>query len=258
MAEFVGKGSYFISTDSVLLPSNIDISSDALDSLKSVGSNLKKEFNVDHGVLIKTRLYGLNPFEEDSDKKHIARHSVHMKHHEFIDFLKTGLITHSTPNLEYKTNRLVKYDKHVRGGLPLNSNEIYQSEINPRWDGKRKLDKKVDNPFDDYSWTKPLTSKDVLNNVDRKPAKAKVGRKAGKKIQTNLKQAIVSCLEKGMKQVDICGVTGASKSYVSKVVNQHKLNNDKIDNLDNLSIMKIVVDIPSHIPEIGKYDRLVA
>ena len=46
------------------------------------------------------------------------------------------------------------------------------------------LDKEVVNPFDDCSWSKPLTSKDVYSNPDRKPVKAKAGRKIGKKLET--------------------------------------------------------------------------
>lgn len=84
------------------------------------------------------------------------------------------------------------------------------------------LDKEVDNPFDDYSWTKPLTSKEVFNNVDRKPTKAKTGRKTGTRIQTKNRYKIIELFNKGLKQTDIVKQTGISKSYVSKVVKAFK------------------------------------
>ena len=86
--------------------------------------------------------------------------------------------------------------------------------------GKKKLDKQVDNPFDDCSWSKPLTSKEVFNNVDRKPTKAKTGRKTGTRIQTKKKDEIIELFNKGLKQRDIAEQVGVDKSYVSKVVKE--------------------------------------
>jgi hypothetical protein len=225
ISEFVAKGSYFVSTDAVLLPSNTNINCKALRDLRKIGSDLEKEHDVDHGVLIKTRLYGLNPFETDPDKKHLARGGVHMLEDDFNQFLVDGYNNKSMPDLVYKAKRLVKYDEFVRTGKPLNKAVESEAEINPKWDGKRKLDKEVDNPFDDCSWSKPLTSEDVYSNPDRKQPKAKAGRKAGKKLKTDSKAKVKELIGKGLKQKDIVKQTGLSKGYVSKVVSELKKSN---------------------------------
>jgi DNA invertase Pin-like site-specific DNA recombinase len=64
-----------------------------------------------------------------------------------------------------------------------------------------------------------------LNNVDRKPTKAKSGRKTGRKIKTKKKDKIIELFNKGLKQTDIVKQTGISKSYVSKVVKEFKQQN---------------------------------
>jgi len=226
ISEFVVKGAYFVSTDSVLLPSDADINCSALEELKIVGSDLKREFDVDHGVLIRTRLYALNPLEEDSEKQHIARHAVSCKQSEFLEIIKEGYTTKEIPNLEYQAKRLTKYRESLRTGRALNSERVYESEVNLKYDGKRKLIKEVANPFKDNSWSQPLSSIEVINNQQRKQPKLKPGRKKGEQGITPIQAEIIKLYKGGKKQNEIVKRLGVTKGYVSKVVKKINSNKD--------------------------------
>jgi hypothetical protein len=222
ISEFVAKGAYFVSTDSVLLPRDIDISCDALDELRSVGSDLKLELPVTHGVLIRTRLYVLNPLEQDSSKQHIARHGVHCSKEKFLEIIRDGFISKEIPDLTYKAEKLTKYHESLRTGRALNSPYEYESSINLKWDGKRKLISPVENPFSESSWSLPLGSPEVINNKQRKPPRAKAGRKPGKRLITENKEAIKELYQKSYTQAQIAKELGLSKGYVSRVVKEIK------------------------------------
>ncbi|HEY7534620.1 MAG TPA: DNA polymerase, partial [Thermodesulfobacteriota bacterium] len=70
ISEFVVKGAYLCSTDSVLLPKDTDISCASLNELRGVGSDLKQELDGSHGALIRARLSALNPLEKYQSKRH--------------------------------------------------------------------------------------------------------------------------------------------------------------------------------------------
>lgn len=91
-----------------------------------------------------------------------------------------------------------------------------------KFDGKRKLLEPVENPFVGASWSIPLSSLQMHNNKQRKPARAKAGRRLGKSVTTETKQAITRLYQENHTQSQICKELGVSKGYVSKVVKQIK------------------------------------
>ena len=217
MSEFISKGTYFVSSDSVLLPKDIDINCDSLDELRSVGSNLRKEFDVDHGVIIRARLYALNPLNKNPGQRHLARHAVSCEPEEFRKIITEGYETRNIPDMSFTSKRTVKFEKSLLEEKELNSIDTKESSIDIKWDGKRKLHEEVNNPFRDFSWTEPLTYDEINNNEMRKAPKMKPGRKQGKKLATAKKREIAVLLQQRKKQNEIAEELGVSKGYVSKV-----------------------------------------
>lgn len=224
ISEFCAKGSHMVSTDSVLLHKETDIYCDSLEELRSVGSDLVKEFDVTHGVFIRSRLYALNPTSHNPDEIHIARHSVHSTPDEFLRIIIEGYETKQPPDLEYKRERFIKYHEYLRKGLRLHSTYLYESEIKLDYDGKRLLDNEVSNPFSEFSFSKPITYTDVQSNRQRKVTPLKRGRKSGKRLTESKRIEISEMFEKGFKQVDIVKELGVSKGWVSKVIGEFKSN----------------------------------
>lgn len=220
MSEFISKGTYFVSSDSVLLPADTDINCDSLQQLRSVGSDLRKEFSVDHGIIIRARLYVLNPLNENPKERHLARHAVSCEPEEFSQIMTEGYMTRHIPNLSFTSKKAVKYEKSLLEGKELNSIEMKESKIDIKWDGKRKLFKEVVNPFADFSWSEALDAEEVENNGMRRPPKEKPGRKPGKKLDTAKKRDIVRLYEEGKKQREIVEELEVSKGYVSKVLHR--------------------------------------
>lgn len=203
IGEFVAKGSYLVSTDSVLLPANVDISCHALDELKSIGSNLKYEFPVSHGVIIRTRLYALNPLEDDSSKRHIASHSVSMPKSDFLDLIRYAYETKTIPELGYTSRRLIRFKEAMRRGIALNSEYEYSGKVTLYQDGKRRLDTSINNPFAESSWSYPLSNDEIQN----------------RKSKVNLDE-VMALYESGKPQADIARHFGVSRAYICKVVKQ--------------------------------------
>jgi len=224
ISEFCTLGSYMVSTDSVLLHKETDIYCDSLEELRSVGSDLVKEFEVTHGVFIRSRLYALNPTSQNPDEIHVARHSVHCLPDEFLRIINDGFKTKQIPNLDYKRERFIKYHEYLRTGLRLHSTYLYESEIKLDYDGKRLLTKEVSNPFSEFSFSKPITFSDVQSNRQRKVTPLKRGRKSGKRLTESKRNEISELFDKGYKQVDIARELDVSKGWVSKVVGEFKSN----------------------------------
>jgi DNA polymerase type B, organellar and viral len=221
ISEFVAKGAYFISTDSVLLPSDTDISCDALTQLESVGSTLKREFDVTHGVLIKDRVYALNPLDESPGNRRIANLGIHLDKDAVLPFMYEGYISKQIPDLSYTRKKLTGLRESLTTDRRLNEEYKSESVINLEYGGKRSLLNPVDNPFTDGSWSRPLTDEDVHNNKQRKQPGRKVGRKADTRLNTKTKRDDITKLSRsGTKQSEICKQLGVSKGYVSKVVKQ--------------------------------------
>ncbi len=198
-----------------------DISCDALTQLRSVGSNLKHEFDVTHGIIIRSRLYALNPLSNNPATRHIARHSVHMPESDFLSRIRHAYLTKTLSDLDYKTTRLIKLDESIRLGKPLNSSYTYEGRINLGWDAKRQLLTPVDNPFATGSFTKPLSNinhNKARKTLTNKPTTLKQGRKP--RIDKN---AILSLRDSGYSLSQISKQLQVSKTYISQVLKQIKV-----------------------------------
>ncbi len=224
ISEFVAKGAYHVSTDSVVLPRDVDIRCKSLDELRSIGSDLRLELEVDHGVILRERGYVLNPMSTNRKEKHTARIGG-CSEEEFLEKIREGFNTGQIPDLTTRNERLVKYKESLKTGKDLNSKKTLVSSINIDWDGKRKLVQEVDNPFIDSSWSMPLDENMTRNNKIRNPNTSKVGRKKGKPLDTEKKTGISKLYGEGLKQCEIANELNVSPGYVSKVVN--KLMRDK-------------------------------
>ncbi|HWP91558.1 MAG TPA: DNA polymerase [Thermodesulfobacteriota bacterium] len=226
IGEFTTKGAYFVSTDSVLLPKSTPIECRALEELKSVGSDLKHEFDVTHGILLRTRLYALNPMEEDKNKRHIARHAIHASEDQFLRFIREGFKTKAIPETSYtKTRRLNLKDSFARH-KPWNSPYEYRTQYKLKYDGKRNPENRIDNPFRSGTWTKPLSWEETVDNkLRKKPRKkyhlSKPRRMKKRKYLKPPSERVLEIIElysKGKNQSDIARELKYTRQYVHKVI----------------------------------------
>jgi len=152
MAEFIAKGTLFVSTDSVLLPQGSDINCPALEELRSIGSNLEKEYDIDELIIIKSRTYALYKNQEPVK---LARHGASLPKDEFANKIKDALAGKPFDE-HYTEKRRIKFTEACKSGQPLHKQIERQRIISLKWDGKRILENPDIDVFRQCSATKPI------------------------------------------------------------------------------------------------------
>jgi len=152
MAEFIAKGSLFCSTDSVLLPRGTDLECDALTQLRSVGSDLQKEFDVDTAFIARTRLYALM---KDGKIVKNARHGTIASEEGFNEVVLKCLEAGRDLELPVQKIHLVGLKEVFKKGKRLGEEELLERKILWGWDDKRIPVNPDTNLFAEYSETIP-------------------------------------------------------------------------------------------------------
>jgi hypothetical protein len=166
MSQFVEKGAYFTSTDSVLLPRKTSIECPALEQLKSVGSNLKKEGDVSRAWIFRTKCYVL--WDDDGKVLHVARGGFNIaSKDEFAKRVSEAIHQDSFKPLETGTrNRITKYNEAMRTGRSLGRDveTTTHSTMNP---DEKRIYEDV-NLFREFGFAKPIrTIPDVVAKKGR-------------------------------------------------------------------------------------------
>jgi len=164
MGELIAKGSLFCSTDSGLFPKGIDLNCEALNQLKSVGSDFIKEFECDSALLFRARLYAL--FKDGKIVK-CARHGTIAPEQQFKEIIKENLEAGRDLERPAVKVHLVDLKEALKKGEPLGKEIIWERPIGWGWDGKRKLVEPEANIWREFSETMPL---EELPEVPPKPS----------------------------------------------------------------------------------------
>ena len=153
MSQFIEKGAYFTSTDSVLLPRRTSIDCPALADLKSVGSNLKKVGDVGKAWILRTKCYVL--WDDNGKVLHAARGGFNFtSKEEMAKEVSKAIDTDSfEPLQEITRDRIRKYNETVRTGGSLARNVSMITHPTMNSDGKR-IYPDID-PFREFAWGRP-------------------------------------------------------------------------------------------------------
>ena len=163
MAEFIAKGSLFCSTDSVLLPEGTDLKCDSLTQLRSVGSDLQKEFDVDTVFIARTRLYALM---KDGKVVKNARHGTIASEEGFNEVVLKCLEAGRDLELPVQKIHLAGLKEVFKKGKRLGEEELLERKILWGWDEKRVLVNPKINIFRERSETIPrLDAMDLIRKV---------------------------------------------------------------------------------------------
>jgi len=152
MAEFIAKGSLFCSTDSVLLPRKTNLECEALTQLRSVGSDLQKEFDVDTVFIARTRLYAL--MKGGKIVKN-ARHGTIASEEGFNDVVLKCLEAGRDLELPVQKIHLAGLKEVFKKGKRLGEEELLERKILWGWDDKRILANRDISIFTEHGETIP-------------------------------------------------------------------------------------------------------
>jgi hypothetical protein len=174
MSEFVSKGAYLVSTDSVIIDRSISMECKALDELRSVESDLTVELEADALFAARTRMYFmfqranhirlppslLEPFAVDDlwAVVKVARHGLPVDKKTLAEAVLASLRAGKLLEEPLPRRQLLTAVSAVRTGLELNA-EVY-SERMPimRWDEKRIRDNPRINPWRTWTSSRPATT----------------------------------------------------------------------------------------------------
>lgn len=153
MAEFIAKGSLFCSTDSGLFPKGTDLGCEALEQLRSVGSDFRKEYECDSVLLGRSRLYALL---KNGEIVKSARHGTVASEQVFAEMVKDNLKAGKDLELKAQKTHLGTAKDMIKKGKKLGESETWERLINWNWDDKRELVKPNINIWREWSDTNPL------------------------------------------------------------------------------------------------------
>jgi hypothetical protein len=153
MAELIAKGSLFCSTDSGLFPKGTNLECEALEQLRSVGSDFRKEYECDSALLGRSRLYAL--FKNGEIIKS-ARHGTIASEHVFAEIVKDNLKAGKDLELKAQKTHLATAKDMIKKGKKLGESEIWERLIKWGWDGKRELAQPNVDIWKEWSETEPL------------------------------------------------------------------------------------------------------
>lgn len=140
MSEFVSKGALMTATDSVLLPRQTPVECNALESLRSVGSDLRLECQPDMAWIMRTKVYML---WENSKPAKWARHGIPMEDGNFVRWVEESVQTGSARPFKPRKTHLVSLKEAVQKGKKFGSSEVKATSPSTEWDNKRLLTKPV-------------------------------------------------------------------------------------------------------------------
>jgi len=153
MGEFIVKGSLFCSTDSGLFPKGMNLNCDALEELRSVGSDFVKEYEGDSVLLVRARMYAI--LKDDKVVK-CARHGSIATKQDFAKIIKQNLKAGQDLRQLVRKTHLSSLKDVVRKGVKLGEEELWERIIKWKWDEKRELVKPNVNIWTEFSETTPI------------------------------------------------------------------------------------------------------
>jgi len=232
MSQFISKGALMTVTDSVLLPAHVNIECEALNQLRSVGSDLIQEYGEIHkAFLIRTRLYAL--FNESGEILKEAHHAVHLTSEQVKRIMLKALELEADPEIVESRPHIVKLPETFRTGKPLGHAESRPSRIYFRWDWKRDLVNPDVNMFRECSETRPVKDVESFELAVWKARKPKRGRprkrkkKPGrpKEISEETEREIIKLWKQGLSYRAIAKRLNVSLGMVQRAIKRYLQQN---------------------------------
>ncbi len=173
MAEIIARGALHVSTDAVIVPSNLSIDCESLQALRAVGSDMTMECAADAVFLGRTRQYVLLKRVENltPDTKviarndswavvKVARHGAAESEKEFAEMVLRCLETgrdQAVPAARMQLMSAKSVVRESRPEKPLRMNQELErtGTTSFAWDGKRRLLDRDTNPFRSFTRTAP-------------------------------------------------------------------------------------------------------
>lgn len=136
MSQFISKGALMTATDSVLLPRNTPLDCPAFDALRSIGSDLRLEYQPDKTWIMRTKVYML---WENGKPVRWARHGIPMDDGNFVRWVQNSVRKGSARPFKPRKTHLVSIKESLMKGKALGTSEV--KTISPKldWDAKRLM-----------------------------------------------------------------------------------------------------------------------
>ena len=220
MSQFINKGALMTVTDSVLLPSNVNLECEALKDLRQVGSDLEAEpYEVESALIVRSKLYALLDANGEIVKE--AHHAVHLSSEQCKEIFKKALELGYDPDIEGNKEHITKLKEAIFKGKPLGSSELKPSRIYFKWDYKRILSQEPINMFREYSDTKPID--DVVKFEDEaftvmKHQRAKLKRGRPREYPLELAEQVKALKAQGKSYRQIAKALSISLGKVQRIL----------------------------------------
>jgi hypothetical protein len=231
MAEFVAKGAYLVSTDSVIIDRSISMECKALDELRSVESDLTVELEVDAFLSIRTRMYFLfqrpdnirlplslsEPFAVDDQWAvvKVARHGLPVEKKILAEAVLASLRAKRLLDEPLPRKQLLSAVSAVRMGLELNAEVCSERMPIMEWDNKRILKKPRVNPWRTCSDSRPVTTAGRLTAAQEQGVIVNASRRRKRRVEARAKrQKVFMMLASNASVREISKATGVPRSTV--------------------------------------------
>jgi len=231
MAEFVAKGAYLVSTDSVIIDRSISMECKALDELRSVESDLTVELEADALFAVRTRMYFLlqrannirlppslsEPFAVDDHWAvvKVARHGLPVDKKVLAEAVLASLRAGKLLDEPLPRKQLLSAVSAVRMGLELNAEVCSERMPIMRWDDKRIRDNPRVNPWRTWTDSRPVTTAGRLTAAQEHGVIVNASRRRKRRKEARAKrQEVFEMLASNASVRAISNATGVPRSTV--------------------------------------------
>ena len=231
MAEFVAKGAYLVSTDSVIIDRSISMECKALDELRSVESDLTVELEADALFAARTRMYFLfqradhirlppslaEPFAVDDRWAvvKVARHGLPVDKKTLAEVVLASLRVGKLLEEPLPRRQLLSAVSAVRMGLELNAEVSSDRKPIIRWDDKRIRDNSRINPWRTWTGSRPVTTAGRLTAAQEHGVIVNAGRRRKRRAEARAKRKeVFEMLASNASVRAISKATGVPRSTV--------------------------------------------
>jgi hypothetical protein len=246
MNQFVVKGAHMISTDSVLVASNVSLDCPALDEMKSVGGGMEHVIEADAAVIVRAKRYALlqrsqnlrlpkgmkAPLAVDASLGlavvKVARHGSREKKEEFADSILRCLRERKPLVIVRKVKALVSATTAVRKRLVLNAEDLIDQETRFDWRGARVPRDRDLNIFTGATKTRPFETVGHYegSRLQRRRHEAETNRylrRRRRRLSKQLLDLVFSMFHEGRYSVeDIAKRTGVPRKTVKALAAELK------------------------------------
>lgn len=230
MAEFVSMGAYLVSTDSVVIETGVSMASPSLESLRSMGSDLRDELEADAILIVRTRFYfllqradnirlppGKSPLAIDDDWAvvKVARHGLPVLKEPLAEAVLASLREKRLIDVCLPRKQLLSAVQAIREGRELNASLSSERKPKIEWDRKRILLNPNVNPWRSFSASRPAQSAPRLAAARQQKLLVNTNRRRERRFRSRAKRdEILRHLASGTPIREVARLTGVPRSTI--------------------------------------------